>query len=42
MNHDGEIDIRDLTAIFDSLGKHVSATDPRDATAICAWMCLIC
>jgi len=31
VNHDGEIDIRDLTAIFDSLGQHVSATDPRDA-----------
>jgi hypothetical protein len=31
VNHNGEIDIRDLVAIFDSLGKHVSATDPRDA-----------
>ena len=31
MNHDGAIDIRDVTSIFDSLGKKVSATDPRDA-----------
>jgi hypothetical protein len=31
VNHDGEIDIRDITAIFNSLGQHVSATDPRDA-----------
>ena len=31
VDHDGDIDIRDLTLIFDSLGRRVSAGDPRDA-----------
>jgi hypothetical protein len=31
VDHDGDIDLRDITLILFSLGKHVSATDPRDA-----------
>ncbi len=31
VDKDGDIDLRDIAAILKSLGKHVSATDPRDA-----------